>query len=730
MKFLMPSKLSVFESELLLKKLIENTTDAVFIIDGSGRHLKANTRWCNFLGRSKEELLKLNVWDLIHADEKDECMTTMNAVIRGEKIPVYTRDFVKKDGSIVTGEMNIVLIDDTQDGSKSILGIVKDITQPKQETEKILKLGEKKYRHLLESIPQRIFYKAPDSSYVACNPAYAESLGIEPEDIVGKTDYDFFPKEQADFFRKTDRDILESGTTYCQDEKIVINDEEVITHIIKRTVKDDDGKIIGILGIFWDITERENAKTALEASEKQYRLLLENLTDGLYRMDTNGYITWASNTAAEIFGRDPDIVVGSHLSEYIHPDEKERVFKVMKDAIENGITNPEGFEVKAFRPDGSVFYYQVHNKVLEEEGKIIGIQGLIRDVTAFRIAQDALEASEERYRTFLENFQGIAYRATLDWIPEFIHGSVELITGYTEEEFVSGKPRWDEIIHPEDLEYFTRTGQSLISDPQCALDRKYRIIKKNGEIRWIHELSGNVCDDSGVPKWAQGSIYDITEVVLAEKTLKRSLNDLEIYASLLQHDLRNDLQVILHQAEVSLLEGDIPSEQRKYWKTVERTSHSMVRLLDVFVQPSKFYEMSITNLIKMLIADIKKIYPDLKIHSKFDKHASESIVIGSRLLPCIFDNLFRNVVEHSGKKATVTINAKIEENNAIIDFSDNGSGIDAKILPKLFQKGTSTTGGGYGLYLSRKIIEAYDGQIDVMQSDEKGTTFRIRLPSI
>jgi len=726
----MPSRISVYDSNLLLHKLIENTTDAVFIVDRNGNHIEVNTRWCNFLGRNKEEILTKSVWDFIHTDDRNDCMTIMRTLLQGEKIPIYTRDFIKKDGSVVTGEMNVILIDDTKDGSKLILGIVKDITQPKHETERIIKMGEKKYKHLLESIPQRIFYKAPDSSYVACNPAYAETLGIKPEEIVGKTDYDFFPTKQAEFFRKTDRDILESGDTYCQDEKFQVNGEEIITHIIKRTVKDDEGKIIGILGIYWDITDREKAKVALEASEKQYRLLLENLTDGLYRMDTKGYITWASKIAADIFGRDPHKVVGSHLSEYVHPDERDRVFKVMREAIENGITNPEGFEVKAQRPDGSIFYYQVNNKVLEEDGQVIGIQGLIRDITDFRIAQDALEASEVRYRTFLENVQGIAYRATLDWIPEFIYGSVELITGYTEEDFISGNPRWGELIHPEDVVYFLSTGQSLVTDPDCALDRKYRIVRKNGEVRWIHELSSNVCDDSGVPKWAQGSLYDITDVVLAEKTLKRSLNDLEIYASLLQHDLRNDLQVILHQAEVSLLEDDISKIQKKYWKTVERTSHSMIRLLDVFIKPSKFYEMSITRLIKMLVTDIKQIYPNLKIHSNFDGQSSEFIVIGSRLLPCIFDNLFRNVVEHVGKEAKVTINARIEENNAIIEFSDDGPGIDENIMTKLFQKGTSTTGGGYGLYLSRKIIEAYDGEIDIVRSDAKGTTFRIKLPSI
>ncbi|MBE0527075.1 MAG: ATP-binding protein [Candidatus Thorarchaeota archaeon] len=156
----------------------------------------------------------------------------------------------------------------------------------------------------------------------------------------------------------------------------------------------------------------------------------------------------------------------------------------------------------------------------------------------------------------------------------------------------------------------------------------------------------------------------------------------------------------------------------------------MIRLLDVFLKPSEFYEHAITTLIDILVRDIKKTYPDLQIDLKFDVLSSEFTVIGSRLLPCVFDNLFRNVVEHVGPNSVVIINVRIENNQAVIDFSDNGPGVDRTIISKLFQKGISTTGGGYGLYLSRKIIEAYEGTIEVVRTEEEGTTFRITLPSI
>jgi len=200
--------------------------------------------------------------------------------------------------------------------------------------------------------------------------------------------------------------------------------------------------------------------------------------------------------------------------------------------------------------------------------------------------------------------------------------------------------------------------------------------------------------------------------------------------TLLQHDLRNDLQVLLNQAEISLLLENMSEKEMKYWKIIEGTSQSMIRLLDVFIKPSKFYERAIANLIETQVSDIKKIYPGLQIDMNFDLLSSGFSVIGSRLLPCVFDNLFRNVVEHAGPKSKIIIKSQVENNQVIIEFSDNGPGVDKKVIKKLFQKGVSTTGGGYGLYLSKKIIESYKGTIDVVNEDKEGTTFRIVLPSI
>jgi PAS domain S-box-containing protein len=144
--------------------------------------------------------------------------------------------------------------------------------------------------------------------------------------------------------------------------------------------------------------------------------------------------------------------------------------------------------------------------------------------------QEALAAGEQRYRLFIKNLQGIAFQARMDFTPIFVHGAVEAIAGYTEQEFLAGEPRWHQIIHPQDLPGLSESLKTLRSVPNYLDEREYRIVRKDTQVRWVHEFIQNIADDSGKPALVQGAIYDITERKQAEEALK--LHELRIQALL------------------------------------------------------------------------------------------------------------------------------------------------------------------------------------------------------
>lgn len=137
----------------------------------------------------------------------------------------------------------------------------------RKKAEDKLQANENKYRTLLEKLPQKIFLKDRDSVYVSCNENYAKDLNIKVKEIAGKTDYDFFPKELAEKYRADDRRIMESGKSEDIEEKYIQEGQEVIVHTVKTPVRDEQGNITGVLGIFWDITEHKLMEKILRESE-------------------------------------------------------------------------------------------------------------------------------------------------------------------------------------------------------------------------------------------------------------------------------------------------------------------------------------------------------------------------------------------------------------------------------------------------------------------------------
>jgi two-component sensor histidine kinase/PAS domain-containing protein len=165
------------------------------------------------------------------------------------------------------------------------------------ETKESLRKSEYKNRTLLENLPQKIFFKDRNSVYLSCNENYARDLMIESEEITENTDYDFFPKGLAEKYRADDQRIMESGKIedieglaekYRADDQRIMESgktediedtyiqegQEVVVHTVKTPIKDGQGNVIGILGIFWDITGRKQAEEQIKVSLEEKEVLL------------------------------------------------------------------------------------------------------------------------------------------------------------------------------------------------------------------------------------------------------------------------------------------------------------------------------------------------------------------------------------------------------------------------------------------------------------------------
>ncbi|MBN1869511.1 MAG: PAS domain-containing protein [Candidatus Omnitrophica bacterium] len=145
-----------------------------------------------------------------------------------------------------------------------ILITIDDITEHRRMEKELSRLKEKKYQTLIENLPQKVFLKDTNSVYISCNENYARDLKIKPEEIVGKTDYDFYPKELADKYHADDLRIRTAGITEEIEERYIQDGQERYVHTLKACLRDDRNNVIGLFGLFWDITKRKQAEEALK----------------------------------------------------------------------------------------------------------------------------------------------------------------------------------------------------------------------------------------------------------------------------------------------------------------------------------------------------------------------------------------------------------------------------------------------------------------------------------
>ncbi len=281
-----------------------------------------------------------------------------------------------------------------------IFGIVvsRTLVQNRRGVEELLQT-ERKYRTLVENLPQKVFLKDRNSVYISCNRKYARDLKIKPTEITGKTDYDFFPKELADKYRALDQRILEFGRIEDKEEKYTQDDAYVWIHTVKAPVKDERGNIIGILGIFWDITEYK--RTAEDLRERE-RLLKEvesiaNVGNWDWNIET-GELLW-SDEICRIFGLNPKEFGGTFEAflESVHPEDRDRIKDSVNDALFKNM--PYSIDHRIVLPDGSVRIVHEKAKVFfSDVGKPIRMIGAVQDITECKDMEDELK----KHRDHLE----------------------------------------------------------------------------------------------------------------------------------------------------------------------------------------------------------------------------------------------------------------------------------------------------------------------------------------
>jgi len=205
------------ESEQRFRTIFENAADGFLLADVETKKFhNCNKPICKMLGYDEEQVKNLGVNDIHPVESLPYVLEQFGKQARGEQLLAKDIPVKRKDGSVFYADVNSIAI--TLAGKTYLMGIFRDITERKK-AEEVLRQSESRYKTLLENLPQKIFLKDRNSVYISCNENYARDLRIRAEEIAGKTDYDFYPKELAEKYRADDKRIMQSGKIKDIEEK-------------------------------------------------------------------------------------------------------------------------------------------------------------------------------------------------------------------------------------------------------------------------------------------------------------------------------------------------------------------------------------------------------------------------------------------------------------------------------------------------------------------------------
>jgi PAS domain S-box-containing protein len=624
---------------------------------------------------------------------------------------------------------------------------------PKEEP--VTQVDSRFLKSMINTMVNPISYKDKNGVFIWINKSYARQIfGLPEEEIAGHTLLEICTEFAETFderstvsgkcftdicreWDKSDTDILESGRGKTYEQEVILADGTIGIFLVNRsTFKDENGEVLGLVTVLQDITELRMSEKALEKSEERYRIITEQTEQIVCDYDFRSNRGYLQGAVEKITGYPPLDFHGTPQevwTGYIHPEDREYVAGEIMRAEKRG--GKYRIEFRFRKKDGTYFCAEDNGVcLLDKTGKPYKLLGVIKDITERKLAQERLKISEEKYRSFTQNFKGIAFQLDENLIPEFTHGAVEEITGYSEEDFMSTRVWWMDIVHPEDQPAVLKQVMWIKNSPRAHdTEFEYRIKHKDGKVIWVNELYQKIPGKDGKPDKYQGAVYDITEKKEAEEALAEMK---EARIKEIHHRIKNNLQVIS-----SLL--DLQAERFEDGKVREAFRESQNRIISMALIHEELYQEKgaetlnfaayVQKLSESLFQTYRLDHPGVNL--KTDLQENVFLDVDTAVpLGIIVNELVSNSLKHAfpgQKEGEIRISFHSIEKPApkagysdenmdcerdfdyVLTVSDNGRGIPETIDFKNVES--------LGFHLVNILVEQIDGCIELKRG--KGTKF-------
>jgi len=735
------------ESEEKFRALAE-TTSAAIVIYQNARWVYANHAAEVLSGYSKDEILSMNFWDIVHPDYRELVKSFGRARMRDEvRAPRQLEiRIIRKDGEVRWIDLTAGTIT-FREKTAGILTVI-DITGRKN-AEAELKKSEEKYRAIFNSFDDLYYQTDMNGIITNVSPSCMKMTGFSPVEIIGRPVLGLypFPEQRAGLLKKL------SGGGPVQDYEIILTNKagELLNVSVNcHLVRDSHGRPTGIEGTLRNITDRKRIENELKDSEDYLKTIFNSVQTGLMIIDPEAHTIVDVNPAAvNLIGADRDTIVGKICHRFICPaeegncpitdlgqdvDNKERILikadgeripilKTVVPILLNGKKHLlESFTDISKRVEAERALQKINEELETRVRKRTEAletlnEQLQEEIKKRQQVMAALKESEEMYRGLVEHIMDIVFEINTEGKIIYCSPSVLDLLGYTPEELI-GKNGL-ELIVPEDRTHFLETFNLHRPVTGFVLS----IFTKTGERGTVEANAGPFFLPDGTFNGYHGILRDITEREKMQSQLSASLQEKEVMLKEIHHRVKNNLQVIS-----SLL--NLQAKQVKDERVREIMRVGMNRVRSIALIHEKLYQSRTLSSIDYS-EYIRKMAGYLFQTYNVDPGLIQVTVDADKILFTIdqaipvslmLNELLSNALKYAfpdGRAGQIRIDIHKEGDNYIFIVADNGVGLPEGIdLEK-----TDTL----GLQLVDTLVKQVQGSLEIERGG--GTLFRIRFPA-
>ncbi|MGD9900506.1 MAG: PAS domain S-box protein, partial [Calditrichaceae bacterium] len=737
------------ETEERYARIFEQSKDAIFLHDLSGKILDVNQEALNLFGYSHNEIIGMDIFSLHPADELPISEKAFGLVLENEFVNIEIR-FKKKNGEIFPAELFGGLY--TYRGKKFVQGIVRDISERKR-AEKELRESKRTLQNIYDTIPDAVI--STDASYniTSCNQSVYKVLGYEPSELIGKSYQMIVAEEMLNDPKQLlkEKELLKKG--YLEQIEYIFKRKNGDKFSASYSVVmnfDENDNFIGLVGTIRDITERKKAEFALRESEEKFRNLAEQSPNMIF-INKNGKIVYVNKRCEEM--------MGYRKNEFYKDDFDflSLIAEESRSAIGKSFTDhSQGKEVAPFEyllrtKNNRRINGILTTKLIQYESGT-AILGIVTDITPWKQAEKALKESEEKYRKFFEDDLTGDYITT----PEGV--------------LLSCNPAFAKIFGFDSVEEALKCNVNSLYPDLKTREKLLRLLKKKRKLEYYEmELSDrkgqpvyiitNVTgqfDESGNLTELKGYLFNNTKFKQLEEQFRQAqkMEAIGRLAGGIAHDFNNLLTIIRGYSELNI--NDLKTSDPFYNRMVQidkaaERAEKLTRQLLAFsrrqVLMPKIIDMNelfddIENMINRIIGEdielVKILDPNLGA-IKADPGQIEQVIMN------LVVNA-RDAMPQGGKLIIETRNADIENISEkgfresesgeyiMLAISDTGLGMDEKVKSRIFEPFFTTKevgkGTGLGLATVYGIVKQSGGYINVYSQAGRGSAFKIYLPAI